>query len=111
MSLVNASLVIKDPAGSATTITGGKIVANSITTNMLATNAIKSVNYNSGVNNSDTPSGHYSVTGSFLDLSNGSLYMPNFGVDGSTGAAYFNGTVNAFAGKFGDTDIGSYWNI
>lgn len=47
--------------------------------------------------------------------------MPNFGVNGETGEAYFTGTVEATAGKFGtiahknngdiDADYSSYWNI
>lgn len=103
--LISPQVVIKDPAGSATIITGGKIQANSITTNMLKSDAIKSTNYTAS-SNASSP---YSATGAFLDLNTGSLYMPNFGVNGTTGAAYFNGTVNANAGKFGDDT--SYWNI
>ena len=103
--LISPQVVIKDPAGSATIITGGKIQANSITTNMLKSDAIKSTNYTAS-SNASSP---YSATGAFLDLNTGSLYMPNFGVNGTTGAAYFNGTVNANAGKFGNDT--SYWNI
>ena len=103
--LISPQVVIKDPSGSATIITGGKIQANSITTNMLKSDAIKSTNYTAS-SNASSP---YSATGAFLDLNTGSLYMPNFGVNGTTGAAYFNGTVNANAGKFGDDT--SYWNI
>ena len=72
---------------------------------MLKSDAIKSTNYTAS-SNASSP---YSATGAFLDLNTGSLYMPNFGVNGTTGAAYFNGTVNANAGKFGDDT--SYWNI
>lgn len=72
---------------------------------MLDTNAIKSHNYQASPNASSP----YSAVGTFLDLATGTLYMPQFGVDGVTGAAYFNGTVNASAGKFGDDS--SYWNI
>lgn len=72
---------------------------------MLASDAIKSTNYQASPNASSP----YSAVGTFLDLATGTLYMPQFGVDGVTGAAYFNGTVNANAGKFGDDT--SYWNI
>lgn len=98
-----------DASSATTTIKGGLIQTHTILSEQLATNAIMSSNYNSGVADSDIPSTPYSITGSFLDLSTGNLYMPNFGVNGTTGEAYFNGTVNANAGHFGgDT---SYWNI
>jgi len=42
VTAVTNQFVIKDPEGSATIISGGKIQANSITANMLAANAIKS---------------------------------------------------------------------
>jgi len=45
VTAVTNQFVIKDPNGSATVISGGKIAANSITANMLAANAIKSQNY------------------------------------------------------------------
>ena len=105
LTAMTSQFVIKDSAGSATIISGGKIHANAITTAMLATDAIKSSNYKASTNASSP----YSATGTFLDLTTGNLYMPNFGVNGITGAAYFNGTVNANAGKFGDDT--SYWNI
>lgn len=115
MSLINADLVIKDPAGSSTIISGGKINANSITTNMLASNAIKSINYISG-SSTDVPNvvsqdipARYSTTGTFLDLSSGALYMPNFNVD-SSGQVFMNGTVYANAGQIGDPG-NAYWEI
>jgi len=87
-----------------TTIDGGYIKTHTIESTHLATNAIMSQNYL----RTDTSS-PYSSTGAFLDLETGTLYMPNFGVNGTTGASYFNGIVNANAGKFGDDT--SYWNI
>lgn len=105
-TLVTNAMVIKDPAGSQTVISGGKINANSITTAMLATDAIKSSNYEASAN-ANSP---YSAVGTFLDLTTGTLYMPNFGVNGTTGAAYFNGQVNAASGKIGD-EGNSYWEI
>ena len=88
-----------------TIINGGYIKTHTIESTHLATNAIMSQNYQASPN-AQSP---YSAVGTFLDLSTGSLYMPQFGVDGTTGAAYFNGQVNADSGKFGDDN--SYWNI
>lgn len=110
MELVNANLVVKDTAGSQTIISGGKIHANAITADMLATNAIKSTNYNSGVSGSDIPSGRYSTTGTFLNLTNGNIYTPNFSVNAVNGEAYLNGTIYANAGQIGDPG-NAYWNI
>ena len=107
MELVNANLVIKDTNGNATVISGGNIQANSITTAMLATDAIKSNNYSASVNTAAP----YSATGTFLDLANGNFWTPNFGVINTTPTgttvptgAWFNGTVNASAGRFGIFD-------
>ena len=110
MELVNADLVVKDTAGSQTIISGGKIHANAITADMLATNAIKSTNYNSGVSGSDVPSGRYSTTGTFLNLTNGNIYTPNFSVNAVNGEAYLNGTIYANAGQIGDPG-NAYWDI
>ena len=78
--LISPEVVIKDPAGSATIITGGKIVANSITTAMLATDAIKSTNYSPLTNS------HFSSAGSYFDLANGNIFTPNFGVSAASGS-------------------------
>lgn len=87
------------------TIDADKIAANAITANKLATDAIKSNNYQASQNASSP----YSATGTFLDLSNGRLYMPNFGVD-ADGKAYINGEIIATSGKIGE-DSTSYWEI
>lgn len=58
---------------------------------------------------SQNASSPYSATGTFLDLSNGRLYMPNFGVD-ADGKAYINGEIIATSGKIGE-DSTSYWEI
>lgn len=108
IQLVSSEVVIKDPSGSATVISGGNIQANSLTTNMFATNAIKSLNYNSGRANNDVPSGYYSTTGSFLDLSTGNFYTPNFSVKDSN--VYVNGEVNMLSGQIGDVG-NSYWQV
>ena len=111
LSAMTNQFVIKDPAGSATIISGGKIHANAITTNMLAANAIKSTNYSSGTQ-TDVPSGHYSNTGTFLDLTTGNIYTPNFAVNSVNGEAYLNGTIYATSGRIGeDEDNSSYWEI
>ena len=101
--LVGADLVIKDPDGSATVISGGKINANAITTDMLATDAIKSTNYQAS-SDANSP---FSAQGTFFDLSTGNIKSKNFGIQGAN--AYINGTVNASAGHFGTNT--ENWNI
>ena len=88
-------------------VTADKIHANAVTAGKLATDAIKSTNY---VASSDTSS-PYSAFGSFLDLSNGNFYTPNFGIDNTNGNAYFNGTINATSGRIGYSDAINYWEI
>lgn len=88
-----------------TYIDGGSIYTHSITTSQLATDAIKSTNYLAGGTNSP-----YSSAGTFLDLSNGNFYTPNFGVQSLTGKAYLNGEIIATSGSIGD-DSGNYWEI
>ena len=111
LTAMTNQFIIKDPDGTATVISGGKIQTGSITTNMLATNAIKSTNY-AASSNINSP---FTFTGSFFDLSNGNFYTPNFGVintsweNGPAIGAYFNGRVEANSGKFGNSS--SYWNI
>ena len=108
--LISPQVVIKDPAGSATIITGGKIQANAITTAMLAANAIKSTNYSSGTSGSDVPANNYSTSGTFLDLTTGNIYTPNFAVNSVNGEAYLNGTIFASAGQIGNPGD-AYWSI
>ena len=112
-NLISPQVVIKDPDGNSTIITGGKIQANAITTAMLATDAIKSSNYSQSENPNTSP---YSGSGTFLDLANGNFWTPNFGVIQITPlgtnvptGAWFNGTVYANAGRFGDGS--AYFNI
>ena len=85
---------------------GAKIVANSITANQLATDAIKSNNYQASPNASSP----YSAIGTFLDLSTGNIYTPNFGVDSVNGAAHINGQIIATSGQIGDSST-NYWQI
>lgn len=104
--LISPEVVIKDPAGSATIISGGKIHANAITTAMLATDAIKSTNYTASPNASSP----YSATGTYLNLTNGNFYTPNFGIDNVHGEAYLNGEIIATSGSIGSNST-NYWEI
>lgn len=87
------------------TITANQIAATAITTQKLAADAIKSANYDAGPTNSP-----YSSGGTFLDLTTGNIYTPNFGVQSTTGQAYLNGQIIATSGTIGD-DSGNYWSI
>lgn len=115
-SLTNALSMIKKWTDGAvsdtTTIQGGWIATNTITSNQLATDAIMSNNYRASSNLSSP----YSLNGTFLDLTNGNFWTPNFGViqvapQGTTvqPGAWFNGTVYGTAGRFGEGS--SYWSI
>lgn len=101
---ITNKFIIKSPDGSATIIQGGKILANTITSKMLASDAIKSNNYLA-----DQGSTHYSLNGTFIDLSSGSIKTPGFGTDAS-GNAYFKGAINAFEGYIGENDS-NHWEI
>lgn len=89
-----------------TYVDGGRIYTHSITTSQLATDAIKSNNY-SASQNANSP---YSATGTFLDLSTGNFYTPNFGIDNTYGKAYLNGEIIASSGQIG-SDTMNYWEI
>lgn len=97
-------------------ITTDKIYSNAITANKLATDAIKSSNYVAGT-------APYSGAGTFLDLTNGNIYSPNFGVnndstDNITDGAYIKGSIYAYNGTIGsniettqDNPNPNYWYI
>lgn len=92
----------------ANTIAGNKIVAHDITTLQLATDAIKSSNYVAGT-------APYSGAGTFLNLSNGNIYSPNFGInndstDNITDGAYIKGSIYAYDGRIGQNQL-NYWYI
>lgn len=70
---------------------GELIVDGAITTNKLATDAIKSKNY-------AYTSGVYSTAGTYLDLSNGVFRSKKFGID-SSGNAYFAGELSVKDGN------------
>jgi len=109
LAITNAK--IKDLHGdkiTANTIAASKLVAHSITATQLATDAIKSSNYAAGT-------APYSLTGTFLDLSNGNIFTPNFGVNNSndniTDGAYIRGSIYAYDGTIGLEDSSNYWYI
>ena len=117
VSAITDQFVVKDPAGSSTIISGGRIYADSITTDMLASDAIKSTNYVAA----SSTSSPYSVAGTFMDLATGNIYSPNFGVINSNitnisgdvilaAGAYVNGHIEATTGMIGD-DASTAWEI
>ena len=91
ITAITKQFTIQSPDGSATIIEGGK----------LKTDALKSNNYVAGND------GTYSAFGTFLDLSNGEIHTPGFYLD-SVGNAFYQGTVNADAGYFGDANNNWY---
>ena len=91
VTAITKQFTIKSPNGSATIIEGGK----------LKTDALKSNNYVAGND------GTYSAFGTFFDLSNGEIHTPGFYLD-SVGNAFYQGTVNADAGYFGDANNNWY---
>ena len=121
ISAVSGSVSIKDPDGNETIIQGGRIETGAITTDMIATgaittntldaravttakldtDAIKSTNYSAPT----TATEPYSAAGTFLDLANGNIYSPNFMLDNTNSAAYFNGQVVADSGSIGGWEI------
>lgn len=103
---ITDKFVIKDNNGSATIISGGQIHSNSITTAMLATDAIKSTNYTKPSINTSA----YSTTGSYFNLATGNIETPNFAVDNTNGKAYINGEVIATSGSIGNS-ASNYWEI
>ena len=67
--------------------------------------------YSNNYQASSNPTSPYSASGTFLDLTNGNLYMPNFGVDNVNGQAYINGEIIATGGKLGIDGSQNYWEI
>lgn len=91
ISAVTKQFIIKDTSGSATIIEGGKIKANAITTQMLASDALKSTNYAEGTY---TDGAGYSKSGTFIDLKTGIFHTPSFYTD-INGDTYINGHIVA----------------
>ena len=110
-NVINAMTMLSswaDGAFSATTeINGGYIKTHTIESEHLATDAIMSSNFHAA---SDIAS-PFSATGTFLDLTTGSLYSPNFGIDNSHGTAYLNGEIIATSGRIGNSSASNYWEI
>jgi hypothetical protein len=111
LAITNAK--IKDLHGDkiiANTIAGNKIIAHDITAVQLATNAIKSTNYKAGV-------APYSTQGTFLDLADGNIYSPVFGINATDNnqGAFIKGSIYAYDGRIGENElnywyIGNYWD-
>ena len=106
LEAITNQFIVKDPNGSSTIISGGRIYANSITTAMLATDAIKSTNYTKVSRNTSA----YSNTGSYFNLSTGNIETPNFAVDNTNSKAYINGEIIATSGSIGNSST-NYWEI
>ena len=106
LEAITNQFIVKDPNGNSTIISGGRIYANSITTAMLATDAIKSTNYTKVSGNTSA----YSNTGSYFNLSTGNIETPNFAVDNTNSKAYINGEIIATSGSIGDSST-NYWEI
>ena len=111
LAITNAK--IKDLHGdkiTANTIAGNKIIAHGITAMQLSTDAIKSTNYKAGT-------APYSTEGTFLDLANGNIYSPVFGVNATDNnqGAFIKGSIYAYDGRIGENElnywyIGNYWD-
>lgn len=94
LEAITNQFIVKSPDGTRTVISGG----------LLSTDAVQSNNY-SVPSNEGSVTSPYSISGTMLDLSNGNIISPSFAINGSNGDAFFKGTINALAGKFGsDTD-------
>lgn len=106
LEAITNQFIVKDPNGNSTIISGGRIYANSITTAMLATDAIKSTNYTKVSGNTSA----YSNTGSYFNLSTGNIETPNFAVDNTNSKAYINGEIIATSGSIGSSST-NYWEI
>lgn len=106
LEAITNQFIVKDPNGNSTIISGGRIYANSITTAMLATDAIKSTNYTKVSGNTSA----YSNTGSYFNLSTGNIETPNFAVDNTNSKAYINGEIIATSGSIGNSST-NYWEI
>ncbi len=82
--------------GSTTIIDGGALINNSITTEKLVTDILKSSNYQ------EPDDDVWSLAGSFFDLTDGSFTSKNFVIT-DEGNVYIRGTVYATSGSFSGT--------
>ena len=111
-NVVNAVTLLNTWTNSAivegtTEINGGYIKSHTIQAKHLATDAIMSSNFQAS-SNEYSP---FSAVGTFLDLTTGSLYSPNFGIDNTYGTAYLNGEIIATSGRIGNSSATNYWEI
>ena len=82
-----------------TKINGGHIATGSITAAQIATDALKSTDYDSGNADSDIPtSPGFTTKGTFFDLATGAIYSKNFCI--TDGSASFNGDISGSSGTF-----------
>ncbi len=100
VTAITKQYVIKDSSGSATIIEGGKIKANSITSDMLSATAIKSQNYKAGTYKDGAG---YSTLGTLLELDTGMIHTPGFYTD-SLGNTFVSGEIHAYTGYFGSSE-------
>lgn len=106
MESITDQFIVKSPDGTSTIISGGTLAVYSITADMLNASAIKSQNYVEGTYTGDAG---YSMSGTFLDLSNGLVHMPGLYNDIS-GNTYFRGSITATGGLIG-IDSDNSWEI
>lgn len=100
------NIIINDAFGAAgvtlgdNVINANNIVAGSISTDLLRTDAIKSTNYS-------YTSGNFSTAGTFLNLSDGSIISKEFFID-SSGNAGFAGAISGGTIDIGGIDSSSF---
>lgn len=97
ISAITKQFKISSPDGKSTIVSGGKITTGSITTNLLASDAIKSNNYVAG-------SSGYSTKGSYLNLTDGTFYTPGMYID-TNGGCHVKGDITATSGTIGGCSI------
>ena len=88
-------------------ITGYNIVANSITTDELATNSIKSLNYVGP----DSATSGFSTSGSFFKLDSGDIITPGILLQGSTGTLKLKGDILGGKANYSDTTAGFFLGL
>lgn len=107
ITAITSQFVIKDEEGKEIIVENGQIKAEAITANMLNTNAIMSNNYDDGKLEDGYEEGYdgtFSKAGTFLDLENGKLHMPNLYSD-TDGNLTVAGTIEADGGRIGSIGL------
>ena len=91
-------------AGGSTQISGARIITGTLDANRIATNTLRSKNYDVGTAANAatpmTPASGYSQSGTFFDLYNGAIHAPKFYLDA-------NGKIHANEGDIGGWIISS----